>query len=53
MLFYVTIQLNLNFTQACRYTHVLACLMHTKLQGLACAHTVALDSGEIMNTRNI
>ena len=35
--------LNLNFTHVCRYTHVLACLTHAKLQKLACACTVACD----------
>ena len=40
-----TVQLNLNFTHACRYTHVLACLTHAKLQKLACACTVACDFG--------
>ena len=39
------VQLNLNFTRACRYTRVLAHLMHAKLQKLACAHTVARDFG--------
>ena len=39
------VQLNLNFTQACMYTHVLAHLMHAKLQKLACARTVSLDFG--------
>ena len=36
-----TVQLNLNFTHACRYTRVLARLMHAKLQKLACAHRIA------------
>ena len=35
------VQLNLNFTHVCRYTCVLAHLMHAKLQKLACAGTVA------------
>ena len=40
-----TVQLNLNFTHACRYTRVLARLMRAKLQKLACACTVARDFG--------
>ena len=39
------VQLNLNFTHVCRYTHVLARLTRAKLQKLACAHTVARDFG--------
>ena len=39
------VQLNLNFTHACRYTRVLARLTHAKLQKLACARTVACDFG--------
>ena len=39
------VQLNLNFTHACRYTRVLACLTHTKLQNLVCACTFACDFG--------
>ena len=46
------VQLILNFTQACRYTHLLARLTHllarlthAKLQKLACAHTVARNFG--------
>ena len=39
------VELNLNFTHVCRYTHVLTCLTHAKLQKLACAHTVAHDFG--------
>ena len=39
------IQLNLNFTHACRYTRVLARLTSAKLQKLACACTVACDFG--------
>ena len=35
------VQLNLNFTHACRYRSVLARLMHAKLQKLVCARTVA------------
>ena len=42
---YGTVQLNLNFTHACRYMRVFACLMHAKLQKLACAHTVACVFG--------
>ena len=40
-----TVQLNLNFTHthAGIYMHVLAHLMHAKLQKLACARTVACD----------
>ena len=34
------VQLNLNFTHVCRYTRVLAHLMHAKLQKLACAHSL-------------
>ena len=44
-----TVQLNLNFTHTCRYTRVLACLTHAKLQKLACACTVAHNFG--MRTR--
>ena len=40
-----TVQLNLNFTHACRHTRVLAHLMHVKLQKLACACTVACNFG--------
>ena len=39
------VQLNLNFTHACRYTCVLAHLTRAKLQKLACACTVARDFG--------
>ena len=39
------VQLNLNFTYVCRYTHVLAHLKHAKLQKLACARTFACDFG--------
>ena len=39
------VQLKLHFTQACRYTRVLAHLTCVKLQKLACAHTVARDFG--------
>ena len=42
------VQLNLNFTHVCRYTCVLACLTHAKLQKLACARTVACDFGVYM-----
>ena len=35
------VQLNLNFTHACGYTHVPACLLHVKLKNLACICTVA------------
>ena len=44
-----TVQLNLNFTHACRHTRVLACLTHVKLQKLSCARTVARNFG--MRTR--
>ena len=40
-----TVQLNLNFTHACRYMRVLARLTHAKLQKLACACTVARGFG--------
>ena len=33
------------FTHVCRYTSVLACLTHAKLQKLACACTVAHNFG--------
>ena len=36
-----TVQLNLNFTHAGRYTRVLARLMHAKIKKMAYAHTVA------------
>ena len=39
------VQLNLNFTHACRHTCVLARLTHVKLQKLAYAHTVAHNFG--------
>ena len=39
------VQLSLNFTHACRHTHVLARLTHVKLQKLACARTVAHNFG--------
>ena len=39
------VQLNLNFTHACRHTRVLAHLMHAKLKKLACALTVARNFG--------
>ena len=39
------VQLNLNFTHAFRYMHVLSRLTCTKLQKLACTHTVACDFG--------
>ena len=39
------VQLNLNFTHACRYMRVLAHLTRAKLQKLACAHTIARDFG--------
>ena len=38
-----TVQLNLNFTHACRYMSVLAHLTHAKVKKLACACTVAHD----------
>ena len=38
-----TVQLNLNFTHAYRYTRVLARLTRAKLKKLACARTVARD----------
>ena len=37
------VQLNLNFTHACRHMCVFACLMHAKLQNLTRARTVACD----------
>ena len=40
-----TVQLNLNFTHAFRYTRVLSRLTHAKLQKLVCAHTVARNFG--------
>ena len=40
-----TVQLNLNFTHACWYTHVSACLLHVKLKNLVCTHTVAHTFG--------
>ena len=40
-----TVQLNLNFTHACRHTRVLAHLTLAKLKKLACARTVARDFG--------
>ena len=39
------VQLNLNFTHACRYMRVLVSLTRPKLQKLACARTVAHDFG--------
>ena len=44
----LTVQLNLNFTHACRYTLVLACLTRANLQKQACALTVACDFGMCM-----
>ena len=43
-----TVQLILNFTQVCRHTHVLICLMHAKLCELACTLTVACGFGACM-----
>ena len=40
-----TVQLNLNFTHACRYKRVLARLTLAKLDKLACARTVACNFG--------
>ena len=40
-----TVQLNLNFTHACRYARVLACLTYAKLKKLVCARTVAHNFG--------
>ena len=40
-----TVQLNLNFTYACRHMRVLARLTHAKLKKLVCACTVACDFG--------
>ena len=40
-----TVQLNLNFTHACRYTCVLARFMCAKLQKLMCACSVARNFG--------
>ena len=51
MLEIATVQLNLNFTHACRHTCVLACLTRAKLKKLACAHTVARDFGVRMQDR--
>ena len=39
------LQLNLNFTHACRYTRGLAHLTCAKLQKLVCARIVARDFG--------
>ena len=39
------VQLNLNFTHACKYTRVLARLTRAKFKKLACARTVASDFG--------
>ena len=39
------VQLNLNFTHACRHTSVLARLTCVKLQKLTCARTVARNFG--------
>ena len=39
------VQLNLNFTHACRYLRMLVSLTRAKLQKLACACTVARDFG--------
>ena len=41
----LTVQLNLKFTYACKYTCVLAHLTHAKVKKLVCAHTVARDFG--------
>ena len=41
------VQLNLNFTHACRHTRVIAaCVKCAKLQTLVCAHTVAHNFGD-------
>ena len=40
-----TVQLNLNFTHACRYTHVLVRLTRANLQKLVCAWTVTHNFG--------
>ena len=55
----VMVQLNLNFTRACRYMRVLARLTHAKLKKLACARTVARsfsvrtrDSKHTLHTRD-
>ena len=40
-----TVELNLNFAHACRYTHVLACLTRAKLQKLACARIITCNFG--------
>ena len=42
------VQLNSNFTHACRYMRVLVRLTCVKLQKLACARTVARDFGVCM-----
>ena len=39
------VQLNLNFTHACRYTRELAYLTRAKVKKLACARIVAHDFG--------
>ena len=39
------VQLNLNFTHACRHMCMLASLMCAKFQKLACAHSVACNFG--------
>ena len=40
-----TVQLNLNFTHMCQYTHVFACLPHVKLKKMVCTSTVACNFG--------
>ena len=40
-----TVQLNLNITHVCQYTHVPAGLPHVKLKNLACTCTVAHNFG--------
>ena len=42
------VELNLNFTHACRHLHVMADLTCVKLQKLVCACTVACDFGVCM-----
>ena len=39
------VTLNLNFTHACGYTCMPACLLHLKIQNLVCPCTVACNFG--------
>ena len=45
VLYVHTVQLNLNFTLACGYTRVPACLPHVKFINLTFTHTVAHNFG--------